>query len=104
MEIPQGQAEAANFWYNIFNLHLKRKEDAMKKRIVYAAAAGLVLAGCSMLPSVGPDYERPEIELPEYAMPDAGYPTTNRTATGEYEPAGEDDDWRVAITTNEVRN
>ena len=76
----------------------------MKKRIVYAAAAGLVLAGCSMLPSVGPDYERPEIELPEYAMPDAGYPTTNRTATGEYEPAGEDDDWRVAITTNEVRN
>lgn len=76
----------------------------MKKRIVYAAAAGLALAGCSMLPSVGPDYEKPEMEFPEYAMPDAGYPTTNRTATGEYEPAGEGEDWRVAITTNEVRN
>ena len=69
--------------------------------IVVAAVA---FAGCSFLPSVGPDYEPPQVDLPGYALPDAGVPTTNLTATGEYRPADAGEDWRVTITTNEVAN
>ncbi len=76
----------------------------MQKKFVYIAGAALVAAGCSMLPSVGPDYEKPQIEMPEWELPDAGFPTTNRTDGGEYAPAGEGEDWRVTITTNSVRN
>lgn len=77
----------------------------MKKQLASAGIiAILALAGCSMLPSVGPDYEQPETALPDVALPDAGYPTTNRTSTGEYAPAADEEDWRVTITTNEVKN
>lgn len=48
----------------------------------------LVLAGCSSLPSVGPDYEKPEVALPDYKMPDAG-------------AIGDKDD-RYVISTNEI--
>ena len=64
--------------------------------------AAAVAAGCSWLPSVGPDYEKPEIEIPACDLPDAGFPTTNRTEIGEYRPADATNDCRVAITTNEV--
>ena len=63
----------------------------------------VVLAGCSMLPSVGPDYQEPEFELPSLPMPDAGQPTTNRTEVGEYAAATGEADYRVNITTNEIR-
>ena len=61
------------------------------------------LAGCTWLPSVGPDYERPDYELPDCELPDAGLPTTNRTEVGEYVSAPSNEDYRVSITTNEVR-
>lgn len=76
----------------------------MKKQnaVVSLSVLVLALAGCSWLPSVGPDYRKPEIELPEFALPDAGAPTTNKTDIGEYKIAGTNEDWRVTITTNQV--
>ena len=68
------------------------------------AAATFAAAGCSMLPSVGPDYREPERKLPDFALPDAGYPTTNLLESGEYKIAEDGDDWRVNITTNEIRS
>ncbi len=65
-------------------------------------AAALAAAGCSLLPSVGPDYSQPEIELPAFDLPDAGAPTTNLTATGEYRAADAEADARALITTNDV--
>ena len=61
-------------------------------------AVSLAAAGCSLLPSVGPDYKQPEIDLPAFALPDAGAPTTNTTATGEFEAAAAAADDR-ALTT-----
>lgn len=62
----------------------------------------MVAAGCSWLPSVGPDYEQPKAEIPELPLPDAGLPTTNLTAVGEYVPAAGEADGRALITTNSV--
>ena len=74
------------------------------KKIPYALmGAVLAAAGCSMLPSVGPDYAEPDYVLPALPLPDAGQPTTNRTAVGEYAAAAAGEDWRVNITTNEIR-
>lgn len=67
-----------------------------------AMSALAVAAGCSFLPSVGPDYERPEFDLPETAVPDAGMPTTNRTETGEFKAADGGDDVRRVVTTNDI--
>lgn len=50
----------------------------------------LLIAGCSSLPSVGPDYKKPEVDIPNFPMPDAG--TTD--AKGE--------DKRYIISTNEL--
>lgn len=54
----------------------------MDKKMLVITGAAVVLAGCSWLPSVGPDYRRPEVEMPAYDLPDAGLPTTNRTEIG----------------------
>ena len=62
----------------------------------------MAAAGCSWLPSVGPDYEQPKAEIPELPLPDAGLPTTNLTAVGEYVPAAGEADGRTLITTNSV--
>ena len=62
----------------------------------------LAFAGCSYLPSVGPDYEKPQDAMPELPLPDAQSPTTNLTAIGEYETEKPELDARVGITTNEV--
>ena len=67
-------------------------------------AVSLAAAGCSLLPSVGPDYKQPEIDLPAFALPDAGAPTTNTTATGEFEAAAAAADGRALVTTNDVAN
>jgi len=70
--------------------------------LLVASAATFV--GCAQLatkiPSVGPDYERPEYTPGNYILPDAGAPTTNLTASGEYIPAQGADDTRVAVSTN----
>ena len=73
----------------------------MKKTWFRAAAAlaAAFAAGCTQyLPSVGPDYSRPEFEMPEHLLPDAGYPTTNVTASFEYVPADTNSDVRVDIS------
>ena len=67
-------------------------------------AVSLAAAGCSLLPSVGPDYKQPEIDLPAFTLPDAGAPTTNTTATGEFEAAAAAADDRALVTTNDVAN
>ena len=59
-----------------------------------------LITGCSSIPSVGPDYEEPEVEARNYALPDAGAPTTNLTATCEYETAQPEADDRIVVTTN----
>lgn len=60
----------------------------MKLHPVFCTA--LLLAGCSSLPSVGPDYKKPEVDIPDFPLPDAG--TTD--------PKGEDK--RYVISTNEL--
>ena len=76
----------------------------MNAKFLFSVAAGaLAVAGCSWLPSVGPDYVKPEYDMPAYPLPDAGYPTTNTLSTGEYKPADASEDYRVNITTNEIR-
>ena len=74
----------------------------MKSELVKTAVVGgwtlALAAGCSSIPSVGPDYAHPDWEIPEMKLPDAGQPTTNLTATCEYEPAKGGADGRVAIT------
>ena len=70
----------------------------MQKHGLIGGWTAALLAGCSMLPSVGPDYEEPELEVVELALPDAGMPTSNLTATCEYAAAAAADDRRVEIT------
>ena len=77
----------------------------MKNPILFASALVFVAAGCCLLPTVGPDYERPDLgDTPAYALPDAGLPTTNRTEVGEWKPAEGDEDVRVLVTTNDICN
>ena len=77
----------------------------MNKTVLTTSVLALAAAGCAMLPSVGPDYEKPDLgEIPSFVLPDAGYPTTNRNELGEWRPAEGDEDVRVLITTNEVAN
>ncbi len=66
--------------------------------------AAIALAGCSWMPSVGPDYKEEKAEIPAMALPDAGLATTNKTATGEYKPAEGAEDTRALITTNDVQS
>ncbi len=72
------------------------------KTIFGIIAVTMLVAGCMSIPSVGPDYEKPEIKMQDYVSPDAGFPTTNRTEIGEYKVATGADDVRALITTNEV--
>ena len=77
----------------------------MSNKLQYPAIiAAAIAAGCSSLPSVGPDYEKPEIEMGESALPDAGLPTTNRLETGEYQPAKGEGDFRRGVSTADIRD
>ena len=72
---------------------------ARYRAAVAAAVAAALAAGCTQyIPSVGPDYERPDFAMPEHPLPDAGYPTTNVTASFEYVPADTNSDVRVEIS------
>ena len=62
----------------------------------------LILSGCAMLPSVGPNDKEPVLEVPDCALPDAGQPISKLTKTFEYQAAEEKDDHRVSVTTNVV--
>ena len=54
--------------------------------------------------SVGPDYKEPEIQAAAVPLPDAGYPTTNKTETGEFKAADAKDDPRNEITAESIRS
>ena len=76
--------------------------DRAARFVVVGGWVLALVAGCSSLPSVGPDYERPEFAVPKYDMPDAGQPTSNLTATCEYSPAKDTEDQRLEITKGVV--
>ena len=63
----------------------------------------LGVAGCRGW-SVGPDYKEPEIQAAAVPLPDAGYPTTNKTETGEFKAADAKDDPRKEITAESIRS
>ena len=68
----------------------------------YSVIGAAALGGCTLIPSIGPNYEEPVLEVPEYVLPDAGQPTTNLTATFEYKPAESNDDKRVTVSKNVI--
>ena len=72
-------------------------------RNVIAGLGAVAAAGCAMLPSVGPDYEKPECEMPESILPDAGLPTPDKLESGEFKPAADADDSRTAITEADIQ-
>ena len=74
----------------------------MRREMKIIAGAALAAAGCASLPSVGPNYEKPDLRPVAAALPDAGQPSSNLTASCEYLPAASNDDVRVVITTNTV--
>ena len=74
----------------------------MRREMKIIAGALLAAAGCASLPSVGPNYEKPDLRPVAAALPDAGQPSSNLTASCEYLPAASNDDVRVVITTNTV--
>lgn len=57
-----------------------------------------LVTGCTILPSVGPDYERPDFEDPGLVLPDAGAPTLTLNANHEYTSAATNEDRRVVIS------
>ena len=75
-----------------------------EKQVAGLLLVAAALVGCSHLPSVGPDYREPGIDAPETAVPDAGYPTTNRTATGEFRAAETNEDLRTPITAASIQS
>ena len=83
----------------------------MNAQGILLGLAVLCAAGCADLrPSwltVGPDFKEPEIKVDAAALkaPEAGWPqTTNLTATGEFKPASEDADPRVALKAEDIRS
>ena len=69
--------------------------------VMLAASVAAFVAGCGIF-TVGPDYSEPKFDVNEIALPDAGYPTTNKTANGEFAPAETNDDPRVEITRDDI--
>ena len=69
-------------------------------------AAALCAAGCAVNRpgwlTVGPDYVEPDVVPHGAPPPDAGYPTTNRTATGEFAPASASEDPRMALSSESI--
>ena len=68
----------------------------------YSIISLALVAGCTSLPSVGPDYAEIDFDVPEYLLPDAGQVSTNLTATGEYAAADAKDDVRALISPDEL--
>ena len=71
----------------------------MKSTSLFAVVS-VVATGCAMLPSVGPSYVGVNYEVPACLLPDAGMPTTNLTASYEYEVASPKDDSRLVISND----
>ncbi len=62
-----------------------------------------LVAGCGIW-AVGPDYKEQKFEEPNFVVPDAGAPTTNLTATGELKAATTNEDVRILITQDMLKN
>ena len=77
------------------------KTEMIKVAVVVGWATAL-FTGCTMIPSVGPNYKEPVLEVPDCALPDAGQPISKLTKTFEYQAAEEKDDHRVSVSTNVV--
>ncbi len=67
------------------------------------AALASCVVGCKGW-AVGPDYKEPEVKAAAVPLPDAGYPTTNKTETGEFKAADAKDDPRKEITAESIRS
>ena len=80
----------------------------MLKSVKLLSLAGctlaLAVAGCKGWWAVGPDYKEPEIQAAGVPLPDAGYPTTNKTETGEFKAATTNEDPRVEITAESIQS
>ena len=74
-------------------------------RLLALAGCALTLAvtGCKGWWAVGPDYKEPEIKPAEVPLPDAGYPTTNKTETGEFKAAATNEDPRTEISAESIQ-
>ena len=72
--------------------------------VAAALAGGLAfgVAGCRGW-AVGPDYREPDVKAAAVPLPDAGYPTTNKTETGEFKAAEAKEDPRREITPESIR-
>jgi len=75
----------------------------MKKLAFPLIAALAALVGCTSIPSVGPSYKEPTFTVQDYALPDAGKATSNLTATCEYQIAASNEDDRVVISKDVIR-
>ncbi len=78
----------------------------MKLQTTLFAVAALCAAGCvGSRPgwlTVGPDYVEPDVVAHDAPPPDAGYPTTNKTETGEFAPASSDEDPRMVLSPEAI--
>ncbi len=77
----------------------------MKLQKLLFGLAALCAVGCVNRPeclTVGPTYEEPDIVAHDAPPPDAGYPTTNKTATGEFAPAATNDDPRMVLSPETI--
>lgn len=74
----------------------------LQNTLLAVSGAFIIAAGCSSLPSVGPDYAEPVIKDIHVVPPDAGYPTTNKTASGEFKAAETNEDPRIQITKDSL--
>ena len=66
------------------------------------ALFAVVAAGCSHLPSVGPDYEEPALAPALDELPDAGQPTDRLAASGDYIPAEGEADLRKVLSSESL--
>ena len=79
-----------------------QKRVCVTLSLVAGGALALAVAGCKGW-AVGPDYEEPEIKVAAVPLPDAGYPTTNKTETGEFKAAETNEDPRTVITAESIQ-
>ena len=79
-----------------------QKRVGLSLALAVGGVVALAVAGCRGW-AVGPDYKEPEILAADVPLPDAGYPTTNKTETGEFRAAATNEDPRAEITAESIR-
>ena len=79
-----------------------QKRVCLTLALAVGGVVALVVAGCRGW-AVGPDYKEPEVLAADVPLPDAGYPTTNKTETGEFKAAATNEDPRSEISAESIR-